>query len=206
MQLNYEKTVELRSKIWNAQSWFKPGIRERSDLIYCPFKPYNRDHGVKSDPPTRAIPYWVIGEALHVIIQRAFKLTEINKPWSGINVRHDIMWDRPAEIKTTRQTLLKPSHIPEYYLKQIEVGMLSTNRNDFYLITLDMRNNMLLVWDVFGKNQILARRSRYYKTRLNTLERMIATKDMSLLEPHIPECEWCEYMHTCPYRKWKKLV
>jgi len=201
VKLNYEKTKELRDKLWRTKSLFTREKYERSDFIYCPLKGFNRMLGVQSSKPSmRIVANWVVGEALHTVIQRAFKNTEvIQELMPDVNTRLDILWDRIAEIKTTRLSMFRPAHIPESYLKQLEFALAFREETEGYLVALDIRNNVLLVWDVEFSPSYLTKQRKRYRGQLHLLRTAVKLRNPYLLSPKLEECPYCIYRYGCSY-------
>jgi len=198
VSLNYEKTKELKEILWQSKSWFSRDEFERSDLIYCPVKGYNRCVGLKPRIPMKLSAIFVIGEALHTIIQSKFDLVEVKqKMLPNVNVRYDLIWGKKAEIKTTRMNMFRPSHIPKIYLDQLEAGLAFTKDNDAYLITFDIVNTCLLVWDVVFDRKYLASQVDKYFDLSVILEDSVRFKNPFMLKPKFEECPTCLYSHNC---------
>jgi len=202
IKLNYEKTEELKNMLFSlAQSKFNDVFFERSDLISCPIQGYNRfKHVNVTNIPIKKVAKWVIGEALHSIIQNAFKNIEITEEITNdLRMRIDIMWDKIAEIKTTRFSIIKKEYIPTPYLKQIEFALAFRNQTEGYLITLDIVNALLLVWDVIFDQSYLIKRKKFYMQLLNKIRKAIVMNNPKLLEPNLQMCGNCLYTRDCLY-------
>lgn len=200
IRLNAEKTKQLKEVLWQARSRFTADAYERSDLIYCPVKGYNRMHKVRAKIPMHTAAIWVIGEALHIAIQKAFTETEVTKELlPKTNFRFDLLWGKPTEIKTTRSTVFRPSHIPKAYLDQLECGLACLDENIGHLITLDITNALLLVWDIEWSKEYLAKRRAEYLGSLHSLDKAVSLGLPHLLKPKIEECPSCIYFLECPY-------
>jgi len=206
VKLNYEKTKELRDRLWQTKSLFSREKYERSDFIYCPLKGFNRMLGIQGRKPSmKVVASWVIGEALHLVIQRAFKDTEVvQELMPGVNTRLDILWDRIAEIKTTKFNMFHPSHVPESYLKQLEFALAFREEAAGYLVTLDIRNNILLVWDVEFSLAYLAKQQKRYRGQLHLLKTAVEVRNPYLLSPNLEECPYCIYLYNCSYFTLRK--
>jgi len=202
VKLNYEKTNKLKNMLFSiAQSKFDDAFFERSDLISCPLQAYNRFKHVNiTHIPMKKVAKWVIGEALHSIIQSAFKDVEIIETLSNdLRMRIDVMWDKIAEIKTTRLSVIKKEYIPNSYLRQIEFALAFRNQTEGYLITLDIVNALLLVWDVAFDQTYLIKRKKFYMESLNEIRKAIIMDNPKLLKPNLRMCGNCLYTRDCLY-------
>jgi len=200
IELDYESTEKLRSRIWrHRDTWGKE--LHRSDLVYCPLKAYCRLTGVEAKPREKTVEAWIVGTAIHEVIQRAFKEKEIKVSNGVIEAHLDTRYRRcPLEIKTTTLSILRPSEIPDEYIQQLIFGMVLEGKRTGYLLTLDIVNKTMLVWKVKlttteweeWRDRMIVRRSKI----LEAVER----RDPSMLEPKISECPDCPYNYRggCP--------
>lgn len=184
------------------RSKFTKDEYERSDLVYCPVKAYARLHDVPMDVSMRTVASWVIGESLHMIMQQAFKITELKQQiMPNVNVRWDVLWDKFTEIKTTTLPMFRPSHLLPNYLRQLEFGLAFMDKSESYLISLDIINKVLLVWDVKFKRSYLDRKREDYKAGFEILQEANRLNNPLMLTPRTEECPWCPWFERCPYLK-----
>ena len=200
--INYEKTQELADKIWKTTTLFDNKEFERSDLLEttCPIKCYNRFKGVKVTHGPKLIAIFLIGEALHQLMQKPFELVEVKRQLlPNTNFRIDVVWDKITEIKTTISQMTHPSHIKQNYLDQLECALCFIDDNTAYLITLDIVSKTLLVWNIEYSDEHLVKQAEVYKNRLRLLNIAIRMNNPLLLEPNFDECGYCFYKDKCLY-------
>jgi len=195
IRINYKKTDELCRKLWKYYMLFTKDNYERSDLIYCPLKAYNRMTNVPIRKlPNKAIATFLVGQTLHVLIQNAFPKIEVKEElMPNLIARVDIMWDKPTEIKTTTMSMYTKEHIPMSYIEQLAAVLAFRGENSGYLITLDILNKTLLVWDVAFKQKQLNEFKRILEDRYQRLQKAVQEKSFSGLTPKVLECDACLY-------------
>lgn len=200
--LNYKKTRELKEKLWVPRELNWGQDYHRSDLILCPERGYLRLTGVKPRPSNKLVAYSVMGTAGHDVIEKRFDMTEKQEVWFDVYNTFDVIWDRFAEIKTTRLSILRPSDIPELYQEQILSGMVCLKEVEAYLITLDIRNLSLLVWDALAERKEVNKFKHDLVGRKQVLQHAVKTRNDYWLTPHPNECPLCPYRYAC--KRWKR--
>jgi len=192
LKINYEKTNELREVIWgHGSSWGEEP--HRSDAVFCPVKAYNRMIGMESIAKPKTVEIWVIGEALHNIVQSKFELTEMLRERKGTEVHIDIMWDKPAELKTTRMSIIKDVQMPREYIDQSRYGLVFLGELEGYLITLDIVNAVFLVWDIALTKEELKEAEDEYDEIMGLIYYAVNVRNPLVLTPRREECKDCTY-------------
>lgn len=201
VELDYDLTEEIKKYIWRTHSQWGSEFH-RSDLVYCELKPYCRLTGISARPRPRVVENWVVGEIGHILIQKAFKLVEVEREFEGAQVHYDVIFKSlPLEIKTSVLSILNQSHIPREYLDQIAYGLVFSNSTEGLLLTLDIVDKILLVWRVKLTHEEL----EYYKSsfikRKERILTAVAESNPYLLEPKRDECDLCVYAYQngCPW-------
>jgi len=203
IELDYESTEKLRSRIWRYRdTWGKE--LHRSDLVYCPLKAYCRLTGIEAKPREKVVESWIVGTAIHEVIQRAFKEKEIKVSNGVIEAHLDTRYRGcPLEIKTTVLTISRPSEIPDEYIQQLIYGMILEGKRTGYLLTLDIVNKTILVWKVrLTTTEWEDWRDRMIVERSKILE-AVQSRNPFILKPQIGECSTCPYCYPdgCPLAK-----
>jgi hypothetical protein len=202
IKINYKKTQELKDLLWNPESTWGTELH-RSDPVYCHIKAYCRLVGIKPRIEERTVASWVIGTSLHRIVQDHFPpdRIEVNTPRRGIEVHTDVMWDKPAEIKTTRMSIKHAQDIPREYIDQIRYGTVFHGGSHVYLITLDIVNRTLLVWDVLLDTAEMKDAEDEFDETIAAILYAVQHRDPSILEVVEEECSDCQYNYSpggCP--------
>jgi len=200
IKINYSKTKELRRLLWSPPELGWGNEFHRSDMILCPLRGYYRLTGIPPKPPEKLVAYGIVGTTLHNIIESKFPNAERDIQWCNIHNTIDVVWDKYTEIKTTRMSILNPSDIPRVYKEQILSGMVATKEFSWYLITLDIVNMNLLVWDVIAKSKEVNDFKYELLARRDCLSAAVLSRNPTWLTPHLNECGLCPYKYTC--RVW----
>jgi len=203
VELDYVLTEELREKIWkNVSTWGRE--LHRSDCIQCPLKAYNRLTGLESRPSMHAVENWVIGKAIHDVIEGAFDLTEVEMSVMDAVVHFDVMYGSvPLEIKTTVYPMFTPAQLRREYIDQLGYGMVFTGGTHGNLLTLDLLNKMLLAWSVDFTAQEVQDYSRRFVDLITGVKEAVNRGSPNLLKPRYEECQFCEYNYVggCKFRR-----
>jgi hypothetical protein len=207
-RINYDKTKELREIIWQ-KNYKERTMIQRTDLVHCLLKVFCRDMGVKPKPAARSVEAWIVGDMGHLIIEGPFERKE-EEIWgpdelSDIPAHIDFMWgDDNAEIKTTVHNVYLPSHI-EGYMEDIVSGFLFNRKTKGVLVTLNLIDKMLLVWDIKITKEAAAELLAKLNSRKELIRQAVKSKSFDMLEPKTEECPYCSYNYItdeevgCPY-------
>ena len=200
IELDYSLTEELRSLIWRRrETWGKEF--HRSDAVYCPLKAYCRMTGIEARPREQVVERWIIGELAHMIIERAFKQTEVEVLFNGSSAHIDVLYiDSPLEIKTSTLSIMNSVQLPEAWLKQLLYGMVFVNKREGILLTLDVVNKVLLAWKVRVSKKELVAASKEFRQKKRAILEAVKTGNWKLLKPKLEECSSCPYNYEggCP--------
>ena len=204
VQINYDKTNELRNIIWQSHSTWGTE-KHRSDPVYCHLKAYNRRIGVESRVIGRVVEHWIVGETLHRIVQDHFPRENIEHLVTRGNTEShiDILWDKPTELKSTRLLVQNIRQIPTEYIDQIRYGLVFLKKKEAYLGILSLSTNNLTVWDVILDKKEYINAEHEFDTQMNVIDYAVMHRDPTVLVPKLDECSDCSYNHSNGCYIWK---
>lgn len=213
VSLNLEKTQRLKKIVYQQRSQWGTEPH-RTDAVSCPVKAYCRMTGMVGLPHTKVVENWIVGEVLHQIVQNAFpkENTEVTRTRDDIfvmdqnpAVHFDLVWDDVfTELKSTTLSMLTKEDILPEYLEQLRFGFIFNDATLQNLVTFDIVNKVMLVWDVEIEESERKKADVDYQIRMSLIEFAVENKNPHVLEPHKNECRWCQYNYKasdggCPY-------
>ena len=202
--LDREKT-QIISEIIHSYPDEERNELHLTDAVYCPMKAYNRLTGMKPRVKGKVAAYFIIGKALHNIIEEKFDLFEVEfiDTVTDAQAHIDILWEElPIEVKTTRVSIRKAEDLYPHWKEQIAYELVYTGKLEGWILVLDIVRARPTVWKVKMDKEELEGWRRIFLERMKVLKEAIEKRDPSKLTPIDWECKNCVYNYEggCPKR------
>jgi len=201
IELDYEMQIKIREQLWAHEKEKWGHELHRTDIIYCPLKAYCRLTDVPPKYTDELLSKLIVGEVAHVLIERAFPLSEVHERHEGCEVHYDFIFDTcPVEIKTTTATILNKHQIPKEWIDQLVLGLALRGTPTGYLLIFSLMTKVISVWKIELTEKELEQRRAMFIRQVKLLRQAVEERKPELLEPKKIECKSCIYNYAggCP--------
>ena len=170
----------------------------RDDLIYCPRKAYYRIKGYTPKLDYQTLLTFLVGKAVHDVIEEALGYAEIKLQYEGVHASIDSLYRGcPLEIKTTTKAIFNPYEIPKEWIEQLDYGILFTGKHTGYLLLFDLLTKTIVLWRRRLTDSQLKELRRTLIKKRNLILKAVEVDDVDMLEKHPEECSTCGYKYIC---------